>query len=139
MVSTSPRRAAAGERRLRLLDAHVHARADEAQAAVANQRAGQQAGFAQHLEAVADAEHQATGVRELDDALHDRREARHGAAAQVVAVGKPAGQDDAVDALEVAILVPQRHRVFTEHVIDDVQRVVIVVRTGKRAPLPRSA
>src|SRR3546814_5562416 len=68
--------------------------------------AGQQAGLRQHLEAVADAEHRHALVGARDDLLHHRRVGRHGAAAQVVAVGEAAGQHDEVDLLEVAVLVP---------------------------------
>ena len=47
---------------------------------------------------------------ELDHRLHDRREARDGADAQVVAVGEAARDDDRVDALEVAVGMPEEHR-----------------------------
>ena len=68
--------------------------------AVAEQRAGQQAGFHQDLEAVADAEHQAAVGGELLDRLHHRRKVGDGAAAQVIAVGEAAGQDDGIDIAE---------------------------------------
>ena len=45
---------------------------------------------------------------ELGDRLHHRREARDRAGAQVVAVGEAAGDDDRVDALQVAVLVPEQ-------------------------------
>src|SRR3546814_4756445 len=73
--------------------------------------AGQQAGLRQHLEAVADAEHRHALVGARDDLLHHRRVGRHGAAAQVVAVGEAAGQHDEVDLLEVAVLVPQERKI----------------------------
>ena len=43
----------------------------------------------------------------VDDLGHHRREAGDRAAAQVVAVGEPAGQHDRVDALEVVVAVPE--------------------------------
>ena len=46
----------------------------------------------------------------VDHRLHHRREARDRADAQVVAVGEPAGDDDGVDAVEVAVGVPEEHR-----------------------------
>ena len=58
-LTTSPGRVAAGERRLRVLDPDVLHFADEAELRVAHQHAGQKAGFAQDLEAVADPEHEA--------------------------------------------------------------------------------
>ena len=51
---------------------------------------GQQARFAQNLEAVADAQHQAAGAREALDGAHHRRKSRDGAGAQIIAVGKSA-------------------------------------------------
>ena len=65
--------------------------ADVLEAGVAHQRAGQQAGLAEDLEAVADAHHEAAGVGKPAYRLHDWREARDGAGAQVVAVGEAAG------------------------------------------------
>ena len=55
----------AGEGRIGGLDAQAQLAADELQAAVADQRAGEQAGLHQNLEAVADAEHQAAIGGEL--------------------------------------------------------------------------
>jgi hypothetical protein len=49
--------------------------ADEAKAAVADERAGEQAGFHQNLKAVADAEDRSAVRREFFDNGHDRREA----------------------------------------------------------------
>ena len=45
-----------------------------------------------------------------DERVHDGREAGDRAAAQVVAVGEPAGQDDRVDAPEVGVAVPEGDR-----------------------------
>ncbi len=50
---------AARERRVGAFDPQMHVVADEFQPRVAHQHAGQQAGFAQDLKAVADAEHEA--------------------------------------------------------------------------------
>ena len=93
--SALPDLARARERRVGVDDLEVDLAADEAQRGVGQQRARQQARLAQDLEAVADAEHRAAVAGELDDRLHDRREARDRAGAQVVAVGEAAGDDDA--------------------------------------------
>ena len=82
----------------------------EVQVAVAGERAGQQARLAQHLEAVADAEHGHAVVRPLDDVLHQGRAGGDGAGPQVVAVGEAAGEDDGVDVLQVVVGVPERDR-----------------------------
>ena len=88
----------------------------ELQAAVAQHRAGQQPGLEQHLEAVADAEHRAAALGERLHRAHDRREARHGAGPQVVAVREAAGQNHDVGALQVGVLVPDVLGLLAEHV-----------------------
>ena len=79
----------------------------EVQVLVAGERAGQQVGLAEDLEAVADAEHRQAAAGGVGDRLHDRGEPGDGAAAQVVAVGEAAGQDDGVDAVQVGVGVPE--------------------------------
>jgi len=49
----------AGEGTLRFVDFEPHRAADEFQAGIADQGAGQKPGFDQHLKAVADAQHEA--------------------------------------------------------------------------------
>ena len=58
MRSTWPSLRCRGEGRIGGFGPQPDFAADELQAAVANQRAGQQAGFHQNLEPVADAQHQ---------------------------------------------------------------------------------
>ncbi|GAA1476934.1 hypothetical protein GCM10009623_13800 [Nocardioides aestuarii] len=94
---------------------------------VADQGAGQQVGLAEDLEAVADAEDRHAPVGRLDDLGHDRREAADGAAAQVVTVGEPAGQDDRVDVAQVVVAVPERDRLVAAD-RDRAARVVVVER-----------
>ena len=62
---------------------------------VADQRAGQQVGLAQDLKAVADAEHRHPGSAALITSVMTG-ESRDGAAAQVVPIGEPAGQNPPV-------------------------------------------
>ena len=66
----------------------------ELQPGVLLQCARQQAGFAQDLEAVADAEHRPAVPGERVDRGHDRREAGDRTRAQVVAVGEATRQDE---------------------------------------------
>ena len=61
--------------------------------------------------------------------LHHRREAGDGAGAQVVAVGEAAGDDDRVDALEVAVAVPELDRVARERAREP--RVGVVTGAGE--------
>ncbi len=92
--------AQARERRVRPLDADADELAMKLDVAVAQHRPGQQAALEQNLKPVADAQHGPSGRRERGDGGHHRREARDGAGAQVVAMGKPAGQHDDVGAVE---------------------------------------
>ena len=88
----------------------LHFAADEFEPAIADQRAGQQAGFDQDLESVADAEHQPAIGGEFLDRLHHGREFGDGAAAQVIAVGEAAGKDDGIDIAERGGIVPDKLR-----------------------------
>ncbi len=83
---------------------------DEAQPGVAGERPRQQVGLAEDLEAVADAEHRQPPRRRRDDLAHHRREPGDGAAAQVVAVGEAAGQDDGIDTAQAGVVVPELDR-----------------------------
>ena len=100
------------------------------QTGVAHQRARQQVGLAQDLEAVADAEHRpALGGVPLHR-LHDRAEPRDGPRAQVVAVAEAAGQDHHVGALEAGLAVPDEERVGAD-ALGGAQRVEVAVAAGK--------
>ncbi len=80
----------------------------ELQIAVANERAGQQAGFSQNLETVANAKHQPAVVGELFHRLHHRAEPGDGAAAQIIAVAETTGHDDGVGVAERVVSLCQR-------------------------------
>ena len=77
---------AAGERRLAVGDGQRDVAPDKADALVAQQRAGQEPRFGQHLKAVAHAQHHAAFARGLRHRLHDRRPRGHRARAQIIAV-----------------------------------------------------
>ena len=121
----------AGEGRVGALYAQVHGMADEAQPPVAAQGPVKQVGFGKDLEAVADAQHQASGSGKGCHFLHDGAEAGHRAGAQVVTVGEPAGQDDAVGVFEIVVLVPEVVRVGFGKAGEDVTGVVVAVGAGK--------
>ena len=59
-----------GERRVRSFDADIHMTTDEMQITIANQRAGQQTGFAKNLKAIADTEYQLTFRGKLLQGIH---------------------------------------------------------------------
>ena len=122
-----------GEGRAGVLDAQVDVAADELEADVADERAGQQVGFGQDLKAVADAHDEAAVGGEVGDRGHDRAEARDRPAAQVVAVGEAARDDDGVDAAQVGVFVPQPDRFGAGEGGDGVGGVVVGVDAGKDA------
>ena len=101
------------------------------QLAVPQHRAGQQAGFEQHLEAIADAEHRAAAGGKPFDFAHDRREAGHRSGPEIVAVREATRQDDDVGALEVRVLVPDVLGLLAEHLSGGVVRVLVAVGSGK--------
>ena len=74
---------------------------------VADERAGQEVRFAEHLKAVADAEDGHAFPSLFDDFPHDGRCRGDCTTAQVVAVGESPRDDDRVDAMQFAVLVPQ--------------------------------
>ena len=90
---------AAREWRVGAFDPQMHVMADEFQPRVAHENAGQQAGFAENLKAVADAEHQAAVGRKGAHRVHHRRARGDRAAAQIIAVGKSAGHHHEIGAL----------------------------------------
>ncbi len=105
--------------------------ADEFEAAIADQRAGQQAGLDQDLEAVADAEHEPAIGGELADSRHHGRELGDGPAAEVIAVGEAAGEDHGIDIAERGRIVPDKLRRLPEIVGDRVKSIVIAIASGK--------
>src|SRR5438270_669739 len=121
--------APAGERKVGAFDEKIRPLAPKLQRGVADQRARQEAGLAQDLKPVADAPHEAAAVGELADPLHHGRETRDRAGPQVVAVGEAAGEDDAVTALELGVLVPQVDELLAEDLVDDPAAVAIRPRS----------
>jgi hypothetical protein len=118
---------AAGERRPRGLDANVHLAAHEGQARIADQGPRQEAGLAQDLEAVADAQDRPAALGVGPDRVHDSGEPGDGSCPQVVPVGEPAGQDHRVGAVQVVVPVPHRDGLCT-HEADGPLGVAVVER-----------
>jgi hypothetical protein len=99
---------------------------------VPKQRAGQQVGFTEDLESVANAEYFTAFGGEAGNALHDGAKAGDGAAAEIVAIGKSAGKDDAVffaKAAQVRILMPKHGHFLAEVVGQGVLHVSIAIGT----------
>ena len=119
------------ERCIRLLDPHVDMLAAVLELAVSQHRARQQPRLEQHLKAIADAQHRSAALGKLPDRRHDRRETRHRAGAQVVAMGEPAWQNHHVGALQAGVFVPHELSGLPEHMGRRVIRIVIAVGAGK--------
>src|SRR5262245_19383178 len=122
---------AAGELRVGALDADVDVLADELQTAVAQQRARQQTGFAQNLEAVADAQNNTAVTRETLDGFHDGRKARDRACPQVIPIRESAGQNNRVITIYLIFLVPDEVNGLANDLADHVIRVVIAIGAGE--------
>ena len=117
----------AGEGRVGRLGAQMHLLADVFESGIAHEGTWQQAGFAEDLEAVADAEHEATGSGKALHGLHDRREVRDGTGAQVVAIGETAGDQDGIATFQVFGLMPEHGDRLVRNLLDDVVGVVVAV------------
>src|SRR5208282_606900 len=102
----------------------------ELQIAVANERAGQQTRFGEHLKTVADAEDKAAVVGELFHGLHHGAEPRDGAAPQIIAVAETAGHDDRVGGAKGIFLVPDITGRMAEQP-DGMDGVLVTVAGGK--------
>ena len=105
--------------------------ADEAEVAIADERAGEQVGFDEDLEAVADAEDEATLGGVFFERGHDGRVAGDGAAAEVVAIGEAAGEDDEVEAVEAGGIVPDEFGGHVEIGGEGVPGVVVAIAAWK--------
>ena len=88
---------AGSEARVGRFHAEVLVFADEMESLVADERTGEEACFTENLEAVANTNDSAAGGGELLDSLHDRGESGDRTAAEVVAVGKAAGDNNGID------------------------------------------
>ena len=108
--------AVVGEGGLALLHTEVDPLASKLTGGVAQQGPRQQPRLLQNLEPIADAQHQPAAIREIGDRLHHRCEAGDGTAAQVVTIGKAAGKDHQIEAVEMLLaMIDVTHRLL-EHV-----------------------
>src|SRR5438128_1776221 len=124
-------RAAGRECQVSALDHEVGPFAAVLERGIAYQRPGQEVRLAEDLETVADAPHEPAAIRKLSDLLHDRGKSRDRSRAEVVAVGKTAGQDDTVAAFEVGVLVPQVLELRTDDLVDNPTAVAVRPRAWK--------
>ena len=121
----------AGKRRVRCFHADVNGQTAETQARVAKHGAGKESGFEKNLKSIADSEDNAAGAREFFDATHDGRKTRDGSAAKVITVSESAGKNYGVGAAKIGGLMPDKFGLLAEHVMRDVECVIITIGAGK--------
>src|SRR5262245_21242596 len=98
--------------------------------AIADERAGEQAGFAQHLEAVANAKHEPAVGGKLLHRSHHGTEPRNRAATQVIAITKSAWNNHGIDGPQRTFLVPDEPGGVAEE-LDGVDGILIAIGGGK--------
>ena len=121
----------AGEGTVGSFYADVDLSANVLEAGIAHERAGEQAGFSEDLKAIADAEDKTAALCEALDGLHDRGEAGDRAGAEVVAIGKAAGDEYGIDALKIFRVMPEKGDGLVSDFSDDVVGVVVAVGARK--------
>src|SRR6185295_15425593 len=121
----------AGEGGLGFFDLQPDRAANEFQRRIAHQGARQQMALGQDLKAVADAQHHAALVGMGLDRFHHRRLAGHGAAAQVIAIGKTARQHHQIHVRQFAVLVPHHGGSLAGHLLQRDLGVAVAVGSGK--------
>src|SRR5258706_5874576 len=119
------------ERRVRSLDANVYLPADKAQTGVPREHTGNKARLARNRKAVADAEDKSAGAREFLHRAHHGRKPRNRARAQVIAISKPAGQNDGVKTSDLFGLMPQEFNRLMKDLAQGLVGAVVAVRAGK--------
>ena len=123
---------AAGERRIGTFDPQMDVVADEFQPRIAHQHAGQEAGFAEDLKSVADAEHEAAAGCEGPHRIHHRRTRGNGAAAQIVAIGEAAGHHHEIGSLgQRGLGVPDHRGLVARSEPERARHVALAVDSGK--------
>ncbi len=115
-----------GERRVEPLGSDRDRLTREPERGVPQQGTGHEAGLGEHLEAVADPEHETALGGERADGTHHRAEPGDDTSPDVIAVGEPTGQDDSGDAIERHLLMPEGNRVRADE-SQRVERVPIAV------------
>ena len=97
------------------------------QRAVPEESSGQKVGFTENLEAIANAEHQATILGKLLHCLHHGAEARNGSGAKIIAVAETARHQHGIDIAHAAVLMPQKARWMAQDFLQDMHTVLVAV------------
>ncbi|MCY1242456.1 hypothetical protein D9M72_554160 [compost metagenome] len=105
--------------------------ADELERGIAHQRARQEAGLDEDLEAVADAENLDALFRLGLDRLHDRHARCDRATAQIVAIGEAARDDDQIDIGDIRFRLPDGDRSLAGNLGEGRDHVAVAVEARK--------
>ena len=120
-----------GERGIRNLNAQGHEIADKSKRAISDQRAWKKAGFAQDLKTVTCSQHKLARARVANHCFHDRREASDRAAAQIVAVGKTARQNNRIVIAQRSLFVPNVIGLEPFDTVNSRDAILVAIGTGK--------
>jgi hypothetical protein len=126
----------AGKRRVRFFDSKHYLLANKLKPGISHQRTRQQTRFTENLEAIADSQHQAALPSELENAAHDRRKTRHGAAAEIVAVRKSTGEHQAIEVAREIILMPEKLDLLTHVPFQSIKDVLVIAGARKNNYAP---
>src|SRR4029077_4451754 len=119
--------ASVGERGFRVRHPYLDGFADIFQPHIPHQRPWQQAGLAQYLEAIANAEDQSAASREGPHRFHYRGEFGDGSRTQIVAISESAGHDDGIAVLQIVGFVPQERDRLFGHILNGPIRIMVTV------------
>ena len=119
------------ERRIRNFNPKRHQIADEAQRAIAHERAREKTSLTQNLETVARAEHELARPRAAGHRLHNWRESGDRTATQVIAVGKAARQNDRIVIPQRSFFVPDIVSLQAFNAVNARNTILIAIGTRK--------
>ena len=120
-----------GVRCIRRLRTQIKKLTQILQSNIAKQRARQQSSLRKDLEPITNAKDEATLSGKIGYGLHDRREFRQGARAQVITIRKSTGQDHGIESLQRGVLMPDEFNRLSNHGFDGVITIVFTIRARK--------
>src|SRR5258705_7779453 len=113
---------------LGVVHADVHELAAVLEGVIPGQRAREEPGLAQDLEAVAGAEHQPAPRHELRQGLDDGGAPGHRTGPKIVAIGEAPGEHQAIVPGEIRLPMPDIADRLAEHFADDIVEVAVAPR-----------
>ncbi len=120
-----------GQEGIRAVHPHEDVLANEALPLIHEESARKELGFTKDLKPVADPQDQATLRGMLHHLLHDGGKAGNSTSAQIIPVGKAAGEDDQFGPLEVPVLMPEGTDLSSKDFGEGISDVLIAVGSGK--------